>query len=114
SASPRVRATSSGGNSRAGTVSRASEPDWVPPSGTKVTLTSWRPMARMVAAVTRRNSSSGVVSLLMRGISAGGGLVQLGLAAGGLQFGAHAALVVLGHGRAFDLVALVEEGEAEG
>ena len=66
SASPRTRLTSSTGRSRAGTVMRASWPSSEPPSGTNETFTSFFEIARMVVAVTRRNSSSGVVSLAIR------------------------------------------------
>ena len=69
SASPRTRLTSSTGRSRAGTVMRASLPSSEPPSGTKETFTSLRDTARIVVAVTRRNSSRGVESLAIEGPS---------------------------------------------
>ena len=82
-------------------------------SGTKATLTSLRETARIVAAVTRRNSSSGVVSLAGHRIRrAQCSLPPLPL--DWRQLLAEAALVVLGHAWPLELVALVEEGDAEG
>src|SRR6476469_9159628 len=94
---------------------RASCPSSEPPSGTNATFTSFFEIARIVVAVTRRNSSSGVVSLAIRPPIGAGGSVQLAaLAARGRELPAEAALVVLGKCAALDLVALVEEGQPEG
>src|SRR5262245_17793526 len=93
---------------------RASVPSSEPPSGTNETLTSLRDTARMVVAVTRRNSSKGVVSLAIDGPYCGRLVQASTLAARRRQFLAEAALVVLGERAALDLVALVEEGQPEG
>src|ERR1700761_8231469 len=63
-------------------------------------------MARSTAAVERLNWSTGVSAAVISG--APGPDTRL------LQLRAEAALIILGHGRALDLVAFVEEGQAEG
>src|SRR3546814_1357612 len=80
-------------------------------------------MARRQAAVARLKSSnavsSGALLLLLRMARGVPGGVSRGRLLGRLHAGlgdlvAEAALIVLGHDRPLDLVALVEEGQAEG
>src|SRR5262249_9216276 len=79
-------------------------PGW---PGAKLTVSSCLcAIARMAAPVTRRNSSS----RLSREVIS---LHQRSAAAALLQVGPEAALVVLRHRRPLELIALVEEGQAE-
>src|SRR5512138_4040351 len=76
-------------------------------------MSSRSAMARTVAAVVRRKMSSGFSGwLIARVLPPGSG--ELRLHPGLRQLAAEAALVVLRHDRPLDLVALVEEGDAEG
>src|SRR5262245_10260546 len=117
SASPRTLATSLAGSSWAGGGSRASVPNSPCCPGANDTVRSSRSaIARMAQPVTRLNSSMRVSrSVIVQQPAVSAASHQHRLAAQ-LQLRPHAALVVFGHDRPLQLVALVEEGhlEAEG
>src|SRR5690606_7453376 len=105
--------------SRDGAGSRARVPDSAAGSLLKPTVASGRAAtARTAAAVARLKRSIGLSSSLIPPIWGAPATPpwsgQIGLDAGLRQLGPEAALIVLGHRRALDLVALVEEGQAEG
>src|SRR5262249_59454099 len=107
SASPRVCATSLAGSPLDGSGKRASLPSKAAGPGAKVACRSLRSeMARIAAPVARRNSSTALAGLL---VIAAPGSRQLHLARAVLQISAEAALEILCHHRALQLVALVEE-----
>src|SRR6185436_1120208 len=95
-----------------GSGNRASLPSNAAGPGAKVACKSLRSeIARIAAPVARRNSSTALAGLL---VIAGSALGELHLSRAVLQIDAEAALEILGHHRALQLVALVEERDAEG
>src|SRR5471030_1563626 len=110
SAAPRSCAASACEISRPGDGSLTRVPAALAGSAPKLTWTSSRSaMARNAAAVERLKISVGLSLLLLIQRSH-----QRRLDAALHQLGAKAALVVLGHRGALDLVAFVQEGDPEG